>query len=126
VHSCASETPWGLIRGAGARGLSADLAVLGAADLDVLAEALEAGEWVALGVVPATDPDPEPVEKALTERVLRLLDVVGLDPDIVGEQLVVTPACGMAGASPAWARRATELCAAVARNLASGTADEPQ
>jgi hypothetical protein len=126
VHSCAAQTPWSLLRGAGARGLSADLGVLGAADLDVLAEALEAGERVALGVVPANDPDPEPGEKALTERVLRLLDVLGLDPDAVGEQLVVTPACGMAGASPAWARRATELCAAVARNLAASPAGEPR
>jgi hypothetical protein len=119
VHSCAPDTPWALLRGAGARGLSGDLSVLGPADLDAFAEALEAGEHLALGIVPATDPDPEPSEKALTERVLRLLDVVGLDPDSVGGRLVVTPACGLAGASPGWARQATELCRAVASNLSS-------
>ena len=54
VHSCAPGTPWGLLRGAGARGLSADLAVLGPEELDALAEALDAGERVALGVVPST------------------------------------------------------------------------
>jgi methionine synthase II (cobalamin-independent) len=120
VHSCASGTPWSLVRGAGARGLSGDLSVLDADDLDAFAEALEAGERVALGVVPATDPEPAPTPRTLTERVLRLLDVLGLDPDGVSEQLVITPACGLAGASPDWARQATELCRVVAREL-SGT-----
>jgi methionine synthase II (cobalamin-independent) len=120
VHSCASGTPWSLVRGAGARGLSGDLSVLDADDLDAFAEALEAGERVALGVVPATDPEPVPTPRTLTERVLRLLDVLGLDPDGVSEQLVITPACGLAGASPDWARQATELCRGVAREL-SGT-----
>jgi methionine synthase II (cobalamin-independent) len=122
VHSCAPNTPWRLARGAGARGLSCDLSVLGADDLDAFAEALEEGERVALGVVPATDPETVPTEKALTERILRLLDVLGLDPDAVSGQLVITPACGLAGASPDWTRRATDLCRAVARNL-SGVPD---
>jgi len=117
VHACARDVPWRLLRGAGARGLSGDLSVLGADDLDAFAEALEAGERVALGIVPATDPDPEPTEKAVTQHVLRLLDVLGLDPGTVSDQLVITPACGLAGASPAWARRATDLCRVVAREL---------
>jgi methionine synthase II (cobalamin-independent) len=125
VHSCAGGTPWAMLRGAGARGLSGDLSLLGADDLDVFAEALEAGERVALGVVPATDPESEPEEKVVTERVLRLLDVLGLDPDTVSDQLVITPACGLAGATPEWARRATDLCRAVARNL-SGLAHDQE
>jgi cytosine/adenosine deaminase-related metal-dependent hydrolase len=100
--------------------------MLGADALDAFASALESGERVALGVVPATDPDPDPGERSLTERVLRLLDVLGLDPDSVGGQLVVTPSCGLAGASPAWARRATDLCAAVSRNLTGGSGGEPE
>jgi hypothetical protein len=125
VHSCAPETPWSLLRGAGARALSGDLSVLGADDLDAFAEALEAGERVALGVVPATDPESVPTEKSLTERVLRLLDVLGLDPDRVSDQLVITPACGLAGASPTWARQATELCRTVAVNLSGNDSGVP-
>ncbi|HEX3222167.1 MAG TPA: methionine synthase [Nocardioides sp.] len=117
VHSCAPGVPWALLRGAGARGLSGDLALLGPDDLDVFAEALEAGERVALGVVPSTEPSTPPTEKALTEHVVRTLDLLGLDPDAVSEHLVVTPSCGLAGATPAWARRATDLCRAVAREL---------
>jgi methionine synthase II (cobalamin-independent) len=119
VHACAPGTPWGLLRGAGARGLSGDLSVLAAEDLDLFAEALDAGERVALGVVPSVDPESPPSEKAVTERVLRVLDVLGLDPDGVSDLLVLTPACGLAGASPVWARRATDLCRAAARNLSS-------
>ena len=52
-RTCRSQ----LLRGAGARGLSVDLSVLTATDMDVLAEALEAGETVALGVVPSLEPD---------------------------------------------------------------------
>jgi methionine synthase II (cobalamin-independent) len=85
--------------------------------VDVLAESLEAGETLALGVVPSLEPETVPDAKTLTERVLRWLDLVGLDPEDVTERLVVTPACGLAGASPGWARRATELCREVASNL---------
>ena len=125
VHSCAPGTPWALLRDAGARGLSGDLAVLGADDLDVYAEAWEAGDRVALGVVPAVEPETAPTEKTLTERVLRVLDVLGLDPDSLADRVVVTPACGLAGASPAGARRATERCRAVARNRSSTSAGDP-
>lgn len=117
VHSCAAGVPWQLLRGAGARGLSADLSALTAEDLDVLAEALEGGETVALGVVPSVEPPAAPDATTLTERVLRWLDMLGLDPDAVSGRLVITPSCGLAGASPAWARRATELCREIAANL---------
>ena len=124
VHSCAPETPLALLRGAlrdahssvagssgtsGPRGLAVDLGVLGAADHDALAEALEAGETVALGVVPSSDPGEVPTDKTTVELVLRWLEMVGLDPEEVGPRLVLTPACGMAGASWDWARRALTL-----------------
>jgi methionine synthase II (cobalamin-independent) len=117
AHSCAPGTPLDLLRGAGARGLSVDLAVLTAADHDVLGSALEAGEGVALGVVPAVDPTIAPSEGALTDRVLAWLDLLGLDPEAVARRLLVTPSCGLAGASPSWAREALALCRAVAKNL---------
>jgi hypothetical protein len=68
-------------------------------------------------VVPALDPVTEPTARALTDRVLAWLDMLGLDPDAVGQRLLLTPACGLAGASPAWARRALTLCREVAENL---------
>ena len=47
----------------------------------------------------------------VTESVLRWLDMLGLDLDELGDRLVLTPACGLAGASPAWARTRTAAAA---------------
>ena len=41
--------------------------------------------------------------------VLRWTEMLGLDLDQVVDRLVLTPACGLAGASPAWTRTALEL-----------------
>lgn len=120
VHCCAPDVPFGLLTGAGAQGVSVDLSVLGPAAYDGLAEVLESGRTLLLGVVPSTDPSTGPDDTSLTERVLRLLDMLGLDPSAPDGDLVITPSCGLAGASTAWARRACELSAGVARNLASG------
>ncbi len=120
VHCCAADVPFRLLTGAGAHGVSFDLSQVGVEGYDAVAELLESGRTALLGLVPATDPDPEPGDGALTERVLRLLDMVGLDPAAETGDLVVTPACGLAGASPRWARRACEVSARVARSLASG------
>jgi methionine synthase II (cobalamin-independent) len=114
VHSCAPGFPIGLARGAGAAGVSVDLDQLDPAAYDALAEAAEAGEWVLLGAVPSTEPASEPDAKQVTERVLRTLDMLGLEP---GPRLAVTPSCGLAGASQQWARTALTTAAEAARNL---------
>lgn len=122
AHCCAADVPISLLTGTGAQGVSVDLSVLGPASYDGLAEVLETDRTLMLGVVPSADPATWPDERSLTERVQRLLDMLGLDPaDPEGAgELVVTPSCGLAGASPGWARRACDLSARVARNLASG------
>jgi len=117
VHTCAPGTPLGLLRGAGARGLSVDHAQLSARDHDELGSALEAGETVALGVVASTEPTSPPNDSQVTEAALRWLDMLGLDAEEVGERLVLTPACGLAGATPAWARQSLELLRAAASHL---------
>jgi methionine synthase II (cobalamin-independent) len=114
VHCCAGDVPVELIRGAGAQGLAVDLAVLPASAYDGVAAALEAGERVLLGVVPTVDPATRPTDKQIAEKALRFLDMLGLEP-VPG--LVLTPACGLAGASPEWARRALALAAAASRHL---------
>lgn len=117
VHSCAPGVPWDLVVGAGARGLSVDHDMLGPGDLDVLAQALDDGLVVGLGVVPSTDPGARPSDALLTERVLRWLDMLGLDPAQVRERLVITPTCGLAGASAEWTRHALALSRDVAGHL---------
>jgi methionine synthase II (cobalamin-independent) len=117
VHCCAGDAPLALLRGAGAVGLAVDLALVGADGHDALAEALEAGESVVLGVVPTLAPATPPTEKQLVEQVLRWLDLVGLDPEQYADQLVVSPACGLAGADAGWARQALALARSTAVSL---------
>ncbi|GAA1444910.1 methionine synthase [Mycobacterium cookii] len=117
VHSCAPQVPWSLVADTGVRGLSADLDMLGAGDLDTFAEVLESGRTAVLGVVPSTERPADPSDARVTERVQRWLDMLGLDPEVVRERLVVSPTCGLAGATPDWAARAVRLSATVARNL---------
>jgi methionine synthase II (cobalamin-independent) len=117
VHSCAPETPLALLRGAGARGLSVDLDQMTAADHEVLAEALDAGETVVLGVVPSLEPATPPDDGVVTERVLRWLDMVGLDPATISPFLVVSPTCGQAGASYQWMRTTLATLRSAAAHL---------
>ncbi len=114
VHSCAPGVPWDLVRGAGATGLVLDLSMLSAGDHDTVAEALEAGTTVALGVVPAVEGEGL-TDTRVVERVQRWLDMLGLDPTV--GSLAVAPTCGLAGATEAWARRATTLSRQVAAAL---------
>jgi methionine synthase II (cobalamin-independent) len=116
AHCCASDVPIGLLTGAGAAGVSVDLDALPPAAYDDLADLLEQGRPVHLGVVPTRAPTTPLSDRAVTERVLRFLDMLGLDPESASS-LVVTPSCGLAGADPAWARRALVLCRTVAADL---------
>ncbi len=111
VHACAPATPLDLLRGTGAGGLAVDLDQVDAPGHDQLAEALEAGETVVLGVVPSTTAAEE---KPVVERVERWLDMLGLQPT---PGLVISPACGLAGADPSWARQALVVSRRVAQGL---------
>jgi methionine synthase II (cobalamin-independent) len=115
AHCCAGDVPIALLRGAGARAVSVDLEVLGAAAYDELGAALDAGERVFLGVVATKQPARAATDQQVVERILRLLDMLGFDPDEVAGRLVLTPACGLAGATPSYARAALSLV----RNSAS-------
>jgi methionine synthase II (cobalamin-independent) len=117
AHTCARDTPLALLRGAGARGLSVDLAMMSAADHDALAEALEAGDSVVLGVVPSVDPPTAPQAGQVAEQVIRWLEMLGLDPHDLGDRLGLSPACGLAGASSTWARQALAALQGAATRL---------
>ncbi len=116
AHCCAAEPPIALFRGAGAGGVSVDLGVLAAGAYDDLATALDEGATVLVGVVPSTG-DAAPATSPVVERVLRLLDMLGFDPEEVAGSLVLTPACGLAGASSSYARAALRALREAAAEL---------
>jgi methionine synthase II (cobalamin-independent) len=67
-------------------------------------------------VLPSTG-ETAPATKAVVERVQRLLDMLGFDPAEVAEQLVLTPACGLGGATPSYARAALRTLREAAAEL---------
>ncbi|WP_150133363.1 methionine synthase [Streptomyces hyaluromycini] len=117
VHSCAPDVPFALLRRAGAAAVSFDFSLLTERDDDVIGEAVEGGTRLFVGVVPGTDTAlSDPAGSVMGVRTLwRRL---GLRPGLLAESVTVTPACGLAGASPAYARQALAHCVRAARSLA--------
>ncbi|KOY55099.1 methionine synthase [Streptomyces sp. XY332] len=117
VHSCAPEVPFGLLRRAGATGVSFDFSLLTEREDDAIGEAVEAGTKLFAGVVPGTDaPLSDPAGSVMGVR--KLWRRLGLAPGTLAESVVVTPSCGLAGASPAYARAVQAHCVRAARSLA--------
>jgi Cobalamin-independent synthase, Catalytic domain len=148
VHSCSTAVPFGIIRAAGAGALSFDLSQLRRGEQDAVAEAAEAGLGLLTGVVPAFGSVPEPAgpgpagptgtvapgdgsaeARQAAERVISLWRRLGLPLDTCPEQAVMTPACGLAGASPDQARAALTRCREAGSMLAElieETGEEPR
>ena len=135
VHCCAPSVPFGIIRAAGADGIAFDLSQLRRGDEDGVAESAEAGMGLLTGAVPAvpdqaadgaggaggsggsagraggSNPaDGSSEARQTAERVIRLWRRLGLSLATCAEQAVITPACGLAGVSPAQARAALTRC----------------
>ena len=116
VHCCAPAPPLELLRRAGASGLSIDATLLTPRDDDAVGEALDDGAGLLLGLVPSVD-DRLADLGAVGAPARALRRRLGVGPDRFASSVVVTPTCGLAGASPAGARRALRACVELARRL---------
>ena len=116
AHCCAPSAPIGLFRDAGVAALSLDLDQFGTA-LDPLGEALDAGLGLFAGAV-ATGGTTAPSSQRIADRVKELWRTLGFSPNDLAAQVVVTPACGLAGATVARARAIQQACVEAARRLA--------
>jgi methionine synthase II (cobalamin-independent) len=96
VHCCAADPPVALLQEAGVRGVLVDTEQLTGAVEDAVGAALEAGLDIGLGALPTTAPVISPDEVA--RRAMRVLRDLGVEPTRSG-QLILTPACGLAGAA---------------------------
>ena len=103
VHCCAPRVPMDLFRAAGAAGLSFDLGLV--QDLDAVGTAIEAGTHLFPGVVPGTDM-ALPAAKATASRVQAWWRELGFDTEKLPGAVTLTPSCGLAGATPGYARAA--------------------
>ncbi len=128
VHCCAPRPPVALLRRAGADVLALDAELLAGAPratVDALGEGWDSGMSLLLGLVPAAE---APVEAAgphtlagLARPALDLVDRLGFGRAMLAERCLPTPSCGLAGATPGWARRALTL----ARELGQAFVDPP-
>ena len=134
VHCCSGDLPFGIIVDAGADGISFDPSQLRRGDFDGFAEAAEAGAGLLIGALPTTGPTapggsptgaprsgrderqrPKPSDTAGIVRDLwRKMDLPAAQ---CAPQVVITPACGLPGASPQQARDALGWCRKAAEIL---------
>ncbi|MGC5329641.1 methionine synthase [Micromonospora sp. DT62] len=118
VHCCAPDVPLELIRSTGAVGVALDLGLV--TDLDPLGEAIDAGLGLLAGAVP-TRPSAAgraPTSAQVADRVRQLWDRLGFPRRQLAEQVVVTPACGLASATGQYARAVLAACRDAGRRLA--------
>ncbi|HKN99625.1 MAG TPA: methionine synthase, partial [Pseudonocardiaceae bacterium] len=107
-----------LLRSAGADVISFDATPLddAAAEMwDEIGETWDAGATLFLGLVPSVDPDDPVTLHDVAKPALAMVDRLGFPRTWLAERAVPTPTCGLAGATPTWARRALGLTADLAK-----------
>jgi methionine synthase II (cobalamin-independent) len=117
LHCCAAGFPFLLAKEMGAGAVSFDLARLGSADIDAIAEIGDAGLGLLAGAYP-TDLGRSAAPRsprATASAVVTMWQHTSLDPRKLAGQVVITPACGLAGLSPEAARAALAGCREAAR-----------
>ena len=121
LHSCSPELPWKMLQDSSFAAVSVDAATLVAADLDGIAAFVESGRTVMLGVVAASAPPRRPSTEEVAGALVAVTDRLGFARSALRDRIGVTPACGLAGATPEWARLAIEL----ARKAAEYFTEDP-
>ncbi|MFS8477398.1 MAG: methionine synthase [Micromonosporaceae bacterium] len=122
VHCCAAGVPLRSLRDTGAAAVAVDLDLLD--DFDALGEVLDDGLGLFAGAVSTapTAPPAYPSSADIASRVRRLWRDLGLPLDRMPAQVVVTSACGLAGATAGQARAVQAACREAGRRLA----EEPE
>jgi len=121
MHCCAPELPWNLLQRSAVGAVSVDAGTLRAADLNGIGAFVESGRTVMLGVVAARAPERRPSADEVAAAVVEVTDRIGFSRSSLRDRIGVTPACGLATATPRWARTAIEL----ARKAADAIARDP-
>jgi methionine synthase II (cobalamin-independent) len=118
VHCCAAQPPLRLFRDAGASAVAVDLALIDQATTaqDELGELIDGGVGLLAGAVPSTG-TRSPSSTSAADAVTNLWRRLGFPPELAAAQVVVTPACGLAGATPDYARAALVACVEAGRRL---------
>lgn len=131
MHCCAPGVPLKLFAEAGAAAVGLDLSLLDGADaagLDALGEVIDAGLGLFAGAIPTRAPVEvaaegaapvarAPSSKQAADRITAVWRRLGFPLGQLASQVVVTPACGLAGASPDYATAALAACVEAADRM---------
>jgi hypothetical protein len=110
AHCCARTVPFELFRRAGFAAVSVDAGAIGEAADEALGTWWDRGGTVVLGVAPAVagpvvdGPGMRVMPEAIARRVSDAWARIGFGVADVGGRTWLSPTCGLAGASPEWAR----------------------
>ena len=120
VHCCAGPAPFPEIKRAGADAVSFDLGALRTQHIENIGELAESGLAFFVGALPTSKAQqlvsgPPQAPRQTAQSVVRLWRQTGLAAAQLPGQVVITPACGLAGVSAAAARAALEHCREAAR-----------
>jgi methionine synthase II (cobalamin-independent) len=126
VHCCADDPPVALLRRAGADGLSLDTSRLTPSGWESVAAAVEDGVALWAGALPSLSHAAGPADSARSvgtaaDTLARSWRDVGLGLPLLAD-VVVTPACGLAGATPDGALAALRAAVTVRGRLAERAA----
>ncbi len=122
LHCCAADVPWEVLQRSAIGAVSVDPAVLDDRGRDGLGEFIDSGRTAVLGLLPATAVDPAPSYEVLAAAAAAVTDRLGFPRAVLGERIGLSPACGLAGATQAWARTVTRLGQRAADALAADPA----
>lgn len=120
VHCCAADVPLALLRETGTGALSVDVSLLRSSGWESVAVAVEAGVALWAGVVPTSGPVPS--TRDAVDAVRRPWHDLGLAPAALAD-VVLSPACGLAGSSPDDARSRLARCVETADALTEVAAE---
>lgn len=118
VHCCADKPPLDVMLGAGPDAVSVDSVAMTSDTYETMAQAIDTGTSLLLGAVP-TSGDQRPVT-ASAQVLRRWWSDLGFAPQELAA-VAITPACGLARATPSAARAVLARC----RDLATAVLEDP-
>lgn len=122
LHVCGDELPWKVLQRSAIAALSLDPRGFTDADIDGLGQFIDSGRVAVLGLVPATAPGQRPSPEQIAAAAASVTDRIGFSRAVLADQIGISPACGLAGATDQWARSALEL----AQRAVDGLAVDPE
>jgi hypothetical protein len=122
VHCCAAEPPLTVLGRVGAAFVSIDAGLVHRRQDDEIGELLEAGTHLLLGIVPTSGDLPRTVSESADPARL-LWRRLSYPAETLASRVTVTPACGLAGASPDQAVAVLTRAREVGRALAEAPED---